>query len=97
MDFEPVFTPEVARVVLRHEAARHRMIVAAYGVILATSKAELTAHLRNAPAEAAQAPELLSWLLKHGRGDSAEAVLLRGAAVRLSLALKELGAFPEIH
>jgi hypothetical protein len=97
MDFEPIFSPDAVRVVLRHESARHRMIVAAYGVILASSKAELMSYLQRTPARATQAPELLSWLLKHGQGETPEAKLLRGAAVRLAIVLNELGAMPVIH
>jgi|GEM_PF-5693941 hypothetical protein len=96
-DFEPLFTPEAVSLILRNEAAKHRMVTAAYGVILARSKAELIDYLRNDPAKAAQAPELLSWLLKHGKGDTPQSELLSGAALRLGIALNELGLLPVVH
>ena len=49
------------------------------------------------PAKRSGATELLAWLIQHGKGDTPQATLLRGAADRLAIALRGLDALPVVH
>lgn len=96
-DFQPLFSADAVSDILRNEDAKHRMRRAAYGSILNRSKADLIKAMKEQPALIEQAPELLTWLLKYGQGEDSEAKLMKGAAIRLGIVLKELGRFPNVH